>query len=81
MKRRKTFDGDNDQFTCQECRKVRIIGRIFPKGLENQFELLKVSNYKDLNYGKEIIRVSLGSFTVTSNLLELCGYSSYGDSN
>ena len=28
-------------------------------------------NYRDLNYEKEVIRVALGSFTVTLNLLEL----------
>ena len=28
-------------------------------------------NYRDLNYEKEIIRVALGSFTVTLNVLEL----------
>ena len=32
------FNGDNDQFTCQECRKVWITKRIFPEELENQFE-------------------------------------------
>ena len=39
-------------------KKVQITERIFPKGLINPFKLLKFSNYKDSNYGKEIIRVS-----------------------
>ena len=30
---------DNGQFTCQECSKVRITERIFPKGPENPLEL------------------------------------------
>ena len=50
----------NDQFTCQECRKVQITERIFPKELENLFKLEKFSNYRDSNYGKKIIIVSLG---------------------
>ena len=35
----KLFDGDNGKFTCQECRRVEITERIFPKVLENLFEL------------------------------------------
>ena len=30
---------NNSQFTCQECRKVQIEEKIFPKRLENPFEL------------------------------------------
>ena len=67
----RSFDGDNGQFTCQECRKVWIKEKIFRKGLENPFELWKLLHYIDLNYGKEIIKVSEGNFTVTLNLLEL----------
>ena len=33
------INGDNGQFTCQECTKVPITERIFPKGIENPFEL------------------------------------------
>ena len=54
------LNGGNDQFTCQECRKVQITERIFPKELENLFKLEKFSNYRDSNYGKKIIIVSLG---------------------
>ena len=74
-------NGGNDQFTCQECRKVKITERIFSKELENQFELEKFSNYRDSNYGKKTIRVSLGNFTVTLNLLELWRYLNQRDSN
>ena len=49
------FDGDNGQFTCQQCRKVRTTERIFPKGLEKPFELQKFWNCRDSNYGKKII--------------------------
>ena len=52
------FNGNNDQFACQKCKKVRITGRIFPKELENSFELYKFSNYGDSNYRKQVIKVS-----------------------
>ena len=70
----------NDQFTCQECRKVQITERIFPKELENLFKLEKFSNYGDSNYGKKII-VSLGNFMVTLNLFELQRSLTHRDSN
>ena len=52
------FNGNNDQFACQKCKKVRITGRIVPKELENLFELYKFSNYGDSNYRKKVIKVS-----------------------
>jgi len=46
---KKTFDSDNGKFTHQECRKIRIIKRIFPR-----VEFKKFSNNRDSNYGIDV---------------------------
>ena len=62
----------NDLFTCQKCWKVRIKERILSTGSKNLFELWRLSNYRDSNYGKINIRVSfIRNFTVTLHLIEL----------
>ena len=40
------FDSGNGQFTCQKCGEVWITERILPKGLENPFELERVTGRK-----------------------------------
>ena len=56
----KTFEIRNvfDGLIGQKCRKVRITERTLPTGPKNLFEVWRLSNYRDSNYGKLNIRVS-----------------------